>query len=339
MASIASMDGVFPALGGRFSVVVEMENARTVDRDEVVQTLSVLAEQMAQVAQGQDRPQVILAHPGTEADSAPLGDAVCRAVPRLREVARLEVVAVPGGRYYELKNAGFARADGEVVVLLDSDTLPEAGWLQRLLAPFEDPRVAAVSGHTYLRHYDFVSRTLALVWLFPLRHGDERAAQRRALNANNAALRRATVGRTPFPIDHGFKVSCSKLMRHLETQGFQLVRVPAYAAHAPLTGWRFLVWRALVTGRDADRRYAALKSPAWCQRLAAALGFLWRMPTRALRRVLRLHREVQMPWYEVPLAVMLGCGFYILAGLANLLRLCTAASDGPEQIPAYAEHS
>lgn len=329
-----------PANAGsaRFSVIVEMENARTICWEEVGGMLRALVEQLAALATGGWKPQVLLVHPGTETDSPTLRAAALQQAPRLDEAARLQVIACPQGRYYELKNAGIARADGDIVVLLDSDSVPERDWLQTLLAPFEDPGVTIVSGHTYLSHCDFVSRVLALIWLFPLREGDQRAAQRRALNANNCAFRREALGPAPFPRDHGFKVSCTKLMRRLEAQGIQLVRVPAYATHAPLTGWRFLAWRALVTGRDADRKYAALKSPARGRRLVAALGFAWRMQMRAVRRVLFQHRLVQMAWYEVPPALLLGLLFYALAGLAQLKRACGLTLDRPETIPACAEH-
>jgi hypothetical protein len=322
-----------------FSVVVEMENAVTICWSDVGRTLCLLADQIAQRADtGPRRPQVLLVHPGSESESAQLRVAACAAAPRLEKVARLEVLSVPQGRYYELKNAGIARADGQVVVLLDSDTLPEPGWLDTLLAPFDRPEVVVVSGQTYLEHNDFVSRMMALIWLFPLRAHDEQAVRRRALNANNCALRVREVGREPFPIDNGFKVACTKFMRRLEARGIELVRVPALAAHAPLRGWRFLLWRALVTGRDADRKFADLKSPARGRRLLAAAGFALRMGSRAVRRVLAQYRHVAMPWYQVPLAASLGAAFYLLAGCSQTLRALGLTPERPESIPAYAEH-
>jgi cellulose synthase/poly-beta-1,6-N-acetylglucosamine synthase-like glycosyltransferase len=54
-----------------------------------------------------------------------------------------------------------------VIVLLDSDAQPEPGWLQALLAPFQLADTICVNGYTYLGHSDFISRTLALIWVFP----------------------------------------------------------------------------------------------------------------------------------------------------------------------------
>lgn len=44
------------------------------------------------------------------------------------------------------RNTGVARARADVVVFLDDDATPEAGWLDALLAPYADPRVVGVGG-------------------------------------------------------------------------------------------------------------------------------------------------------------------------------------------------
>ncbi len=46
------------------------------------------------------------------------------------------------------RNAGIRRARGALLVFLDADCLPQVGWLERLLAPFEDSTVGCVGGET-----------------------------------------------------------------------------------------------------------------------------------------------------------------------------------------------
>jgi hypothetical protein len=323
----------------RYSIVVEMENAATVCWNDVGRTLRAVAEQIAEPKiDSKPRPQVILVHPGPESESEELLVAARREVPLLDTVARLQAVSLPEGRYYELKNAGIARADGEVIVLLDSDAVPEAGWLQALLAPLAQPDVLIVNGHTYLGFSDLISRTLALIWVFPLREHDERFSQRRSLNANNCAFRAAAFGPSPFPIDNGFKVGCTKFVRRLDEQGIRMHRVAAYAQHAPLTGWRFLLWRALVTGRDADRKITDLKSPSRLRRFTSALTGWLRMEGRVVRRVLGHYRHVAMPVWEVPVALALGLAFFGFVLVGQITRLAGLARERPEYIPAYAEH-
>ncbi|WP_292065209.1 glycosyltransferase family 2 protein [Mesorhizobium sp.] len=55
------------------------------------------------------------------------------------DVAEIDFAACPDGRYYQLKNNGVRLSEGDVVVFMDSDTVPERNWLSNLLAPFEVP--------------------------------------------------------------------------------------------------------------------------------------------------------------------------------------------------------
>ena len=44
------------------------------------------------------------------------------------------------------RNAGLRQAQGEIVIFLDADCVPQAGWMAAMLAPFADPAVMGVSG-------------------------------------------------------------------------------------------------------------------------------------------------------------------------------------------------
>jgi hypothetical protein len=66
------------------------------------------------------------------------------------------------------RNTGLAAASTELVAFLDSDCVPEAGWLDRLLPHFSDPAVGAVAprivphqaGTSWLARYEGASSTL-----------------------------------------------------------------------------------------------------------------------------------------------------------------------------------
>ncbi len=128
-------------------------------------------------------------------------------------MADLHCISLPDGRYYELKNAGITAARGALIVLLDSDVIPENDWLVKLLRPFSEPATIAVTGHTFLSYGDLVSRTFALMWVFPLREHDQRALDRRPLVANNCAFRSKWLKDNLFPVNDGFKVSCTLMAR------------------------------------------------------------------------------------------------------------------------------
>lgn len=56
-------------------------------------------------------------------------------------IANSQVQGLSGAR-----NTGIAIAAGEIVVFLDDDARAEPGWLDRLLAPYDDPAVMGVGG-------------------------------------------------------------------------------------------------------------------------------------------------------------------------------------------------
>jgi cellulose synthase/poly-beta-1,6-N-acetylglucosamine synthase-like glycosyltransferase len=53
-----------------------------------------------------------------------------------------------GLNYYDLKNFGAQQSDGDIILFLDSDVIPEAGWLKTLLGSLENPAVEVVAGNT-----------------------------------------------------------------------------------------------------------------------------------------------------------------------------------------------
>lgn len=56
-------------------------------------------------------------------------------------VVRLEEPGVARAR-----QAGFEAAQGEIIVSTDADAIPSPGWLERLIAPFQDPEVVGTFG-------------------------------------------------------------------------------------------------------------------------------------------------------------------------------------------------
>ncbi len=321
-----------------YSIIVEMENAGTIDWDEVGAGLAALSREIkAAAGLGYIARQVIFVHAGEAGDTPLLRRRIEDAVPELAPA--LSFAALPGGRYYELKNEGIAQATGDIVVLCDSDTVAQPGWLPALLKPFEDPRTVAVNGHTYLEHDDFASRTFALLWIFPLRDHDRRFAAKRAMNANNCAIQRSWLASHPFPNNNGFKVSCTLLDRQLRAEGHDLVKSEALASHYPPRGWRFLLWRALVTGRDADRKYAALKSASRPRRVFKAMRRWASASWRASLRIALQAPRTGMPAWQVPLAVIVGLVFNALVFVGQISLAAGLVRDDVERIPAFVGHS
>jgi len=324
-----------------YSIVVEMDNAKSIDWDEIGLGLKALAYEIAEVsATGFARPKVIVSHGGPETDAASLRSNIGAEAPQLAQVADLAFAACPGGRYYDLKNNGIPSSEGSILVFLDSDTVPERNWLSTLLKPFVDrPETICVNGYTYLSYDDFFSRTFALIWFFPMAEGDRRFASKRAINANNVAFRHDWISSHPFPPHNGFKVSCTLLMHQLWSEGHKIVNVDARVHHYSPRGWRFFYWRALVTGRDADRKFVELHSPSRAQRVVKSFSRWGTMSWRTIRRVITHAPRTGMPLWQIPFSLAVGLAFYTLAFFGHFGLAAGLVRDEAELVPDYVGHS
>lgn len=73
----------------------------------------------------------------------PDGIAAVRALPF---AGQIKLVAFDRPNISEARNLGIAEAAGDVVAFIDDDAVPEPRWLEHLLRPFGDARVAAAGG-------------------------------------------------------------------------------------------------------------------------------------------------------------------------------------------------
>jgi rhamnosyltransferase len=165
-------------------------------------------------------------------------------------------------------NIGFEAAAGEVVVALSAHALPaDSAWLERLLAPFVEPTVAAAYGRQ-LPHADldpFRAREVLDYW------GDERrddSPDRVRYSNSNGALRRRQWEQHPF--DEAMPYSeDDEWATWALAQGQRVVYVPeaaVYHSHTegPVAWYRRQRAQAAAAGwphparAESLRRYAVL---------------------------------------------------------------------------------
>ena len=201
----------------------------------------------------------------------------------------MRLLASGGRPYYEQKNFGAANSSGDIVLFLDSDVVPEPGWLHSILATFANSEVSVVSGSTYVEPGSFYERAVALFWLFPLRSASNGVAKAQSFRANNVAFRRHVIVERGFPELPTFRGQCGLLARNLRDEGISIVRcIDARVSHPPPNGLRHFVSRAMASGHDD-----AIRDRLGGRKLLKpALKDFWRHMVNSTRRISRERHQV-----------------------------------------------
>jgi hypothetical protein len=310
------------------SIVIEWENIQLAEAD---RCSAMLAELMRQIeafptsaAVGRDF-EILVIFDDRKISEAGVREFVGHCAADVPARAELRFVAGRGRGYYEQKNLGTATARGRFVVFLDSDVIPEPGWLARLLGSFDDPQVEVVCGNCYLDTGDVVSKSLALAWFFPLRDAREVLVRQDSFFANNVAFRREVAMRYPFvPLEGTSRGACRMLARRLTEDGRGLfVNTAARVSHPAPNGLRHLFFRGLAQGRD-NLLFDRLIGRGGA---GESVGRALRMQIRAWKRILRHRRTVHLGILAVPTAL----------AIASLYYACYAVGDAATRLaPGWA---
>jgi hypothetical protein len=298
------------------SLVVEWDNARY---REIQRARTMLARTLTQVRELGLPAEIFLVFDELELDGA----VVKEAAEELRRDAPVHVeihcVATQGLRYYQLKHEGARRSRGGLLLFVDSDVLPEPGWLRALVASFDDPGVQVVMANTYVESDSLYGQTFALAWYFPLRSESGPPVRTMKSFVNSIAFRRDVYERHPFPRDREQYIGqCRSLVEALRRDGIDVYMNPsARVAHPPPTFIRSAFINghdAVVRGNQAGER--GLRHSYW--RLRTNLGGM-------LGRIARDRDSVGLTGWRLGIALVLATGYY---GLAFLAEVLTRAAPG-----------
>jgi hypothetical protein len=258
------------------------------------------------------RPELI-AVSGRPLDEAARAEILRRASP----VFDVSVQVAEGLEYYPLKNHGARLATGDLLLFVDSDVLPDAGWLAHLLGSFSRPEILVVSGQTYVGPHDLVSRAFALGWTYELRDDTDQMAPCRKFYGNNVAFRREVFPEGGFPpLGPRTRGASSQVRAGLRARGIEIWQNRRAAVdHPPPADFRHLVVRALAHGRDHYMKQSSERHLGGLQR---SVGKATTRCARGFSNTFRERRRVGLPWWQVPgsLAVIATYyGFFALGGL------------------------
>lgn len=176
----------------------------------------------------------------------------------------VDVVRFPeSGGLSQSRNEVLRRAQTRYVLFLDSDAVPEPGWLEAMRAGFEQPKVALVGARVLpawpRRPSPLIDSVTARDWISMFDLGAESRPVPRVVGTS-FALDRERMARSPFDEELGRKPGSA--LGHEEVQlALDVARAGWrcwYASDAVVhhhigrdrTTWRFMMRRAFTAGRE-----------------------------------------------------------------------------------------
>ncbi len=330
------------------SIVMEWENVQFSESSRVGRVLAALAEQVDGLVTSGQRGELaelpvellVLFNPDTD-DGVDVARTIGRAVARCTSLV-VRVEPVPGLAYFEMKNRGAELARGTLVLFLDSDVIPQPGWLATMLHSLKDPQVQVVASRAYVRPDSLYSKTVALTWLFdlPPQASELRAADR--VHANAIGFRRAVLLAHPYPSTPGQSRGAGwDQFQALRAAGITVYEhTGARVEHPPPHGLANYWRRAVQQGNDDHLsllRHDARKRPGLGRGLPRGVRCAMRKWTSAMGKLWRHSASVGLGPLEFPAAVGLASIYYLGYFLGHLRASSPAASAQAVPLPGDGE--
>ncbi|MBL1175774.1 glycosyltransferase family 2 protein [Pantanalinema sp. GBBB05] len=304
-----------------FSLVLETENLENADLNDLLRSLTSLANQKISPQQANE---VLLIDSGDT--PAELLAELCHQYPWITVKT-----APPATGYYTAKMLGATLATGEIIVYFDSDCIYESDWLKQMLLPFiQNPAINVVAGETRTRGRGAYGTAMALTYIFPPYSGQTKLTPVPQYFLNNVAFRREFLLQHPIadnlPL---FRGNCVLHAHDLRQQGYTIWRQPlARATHAPPEYGSHFFWRFLLIGHDYYWQKQLLKA-----RTATAIsksdrlesfregGFRGKVQV-FFERVQKLFADDRRHWLYLPLAIPIAATSILLIFIGYWITRC-----------------
>lgn len=295
------------------SVVIETVNEATGPETGLRDVLAALAKQ----TYPQERLEIVAA---IAQDNHALRD-------ELRERhAGVRIVEVERATYFAMKAAGIDQATGDIIALLDSDTVPVPVWAEKIASCIE-AGADVVAGKTRYRLGPPFSRTLNF-FNFGYIQGDANGRANGFL-PNNVAFRSQVIRRHNFDPRIGRSGGGHLLGRQLTALGYRLVYEPAARVSHNMYGVGKELQMRVKSGYDCV--YLSTLDPEqvldesrYLQR--GALGVLIVCARRIVfdvRTAIGKRRDLDIPFLQIPYFLLISPlirGLELVAGLITVVK-------------------
>lgn len=303
--------------------IVEWENAKLSELERAGRMLAQLDIQARDLAARRTfAADLLILFDATEIDPFIPGTAVKENLDESLWPGQVDLLGVDGLNYYQQKNRGAELARQAFIIFVDSDIIPDAGWLEALVEGIEEKDAEIVGGEAYLSRDTLAERVWAMFWLFGSPPFPRRLYPKGRFYANNVIFDRDTFLRYRFPEAEGHRGHCAELARAMREDGIVIYRQGrAAVSHPPPVGVDHAVTRALSQGhasvtraRQKNKGLLHLNPVASFLRL---LESLLMMLVKMVRRLVRNPSDILI----LPLALLAGTAYYILVFVGEIMSL------------------
>ncbi|MGH9921160.1 MAG: glycosyltransferase family 2 protein [Nitrososphaerales archaeon] len=215
--------------------------------------LRQLCKQLIEVSHSScSKPEIIIVYNSNETEGFRVEQLIKEQLTPCNSMIELKIIPAPGLHYYELKNFGAKHTSANIIIFLDSDVIPEDGWLASLLESFQWPEVCIVGGHTYIPPENLYKKAYGLIHLD---HSDQiqdgPLFEREYFAANNVAFRREIFESCPFPDSAHIRSRHIIMVEKLQSKGLKIFYQPkSRTSHPAPNGLRHFINRAICDGHD-----------------------------------------------------------------------------------------
>lgn len=303
------------------SFIIEWDNARLSELGRARQMLKMLQIQIAEMENISSKPaHLVILYNNEEIDSVIIYRVIAESMTLPDDNLQIDVIAAEGMHYYELKNKGLTYTDREVIIYLDSDTIPEPGWLHALMTSICKSGVEIVGGNTYVSPENFLGKAFNLFWFFDLRSSQEELHVYNKFYANNVAVRRHVLEAHPFPQMDAFRGQCALLSEELQRNGIAIYRHSGARLEHPVpNGLTHLYHRAICEGHDQMTTHRWQRSGKWETSPGGAVQRFRQRLKSNLKRASDHYKEVGLSKVGAVAATAVGASYCVLMLFGELV--------------------
>jgi len=245
-----NLDNRSESLYRNFSIIIEWQNIILSEFWRARKLLQQLCKQVIETSSHVSKPEIIMVYNSEETEWSKIEQLVNEQLAPCMSLIELKIIPTSRLRYYELKNFAAKHSHRDIIIFLDSDVIPEDGWLIGLLEAFQQPEVSLVGGANYYPSESLYEKATGLIHYGPRESADDHIREAEYFPGGNVAFRRELFEAFPFPPLPHFRGRWT-LMEKIRNQGIKIYCQPkSRASHPPPNGLGHFVRRAVCDGYD-----------------------------------------------------------------------------------------